>query len=131
MDTSQPKSLTIPPEVKTFLEGIMTDANLTTLDQEMRDEMVKELFARLDAFVTSKLVEGLPPEQLESFMKMADEGKSKEETQAFLTKHLPNAPEFFANAFGEFRDLYLGNVALGKHEEELKHQDKKDLKSSQ
>lgn len=122
MDSTKQQSLQIPPEIRTFLEGILTDANLTSVDQEMRDEMVKELFARLDAFVTEKLVAQLPEDQLDPFMKMADEGKSKEETQAFLSKHIPNAPEFFAKTFAEFRDLYLGNIALAKHSEELKEQ---------
>lgn len=122
MDSTKQQSLQIPPEIRTFLEGILTDANLTSVDQEMRDELVKELFARLDAFVTEKLVAQLPEDQLDPFMKMADEGKSKEETQAFLSKHIPNAPEFFAKTFAEFRDLYLGNIALAKHSEELKEQ---------
>jgi hypothetical protein len=81
----------------------------------MREEMIKELFARLDNFITATLVEKLSPEDTESFIKMNEEKKSKEEIEKFLQEKLPNAGETMTNAFMEFRDLYLGNVVAQRN----------------
>lgn len=108
-------NLQIPPEVRNFLEGILTDAGMTTLDSEMREEMIKELYARLDNYITAAIVSKLPPEYTEAFIRLNEEKKSQEEIQAFLQDKLPNAQETFALAFSEFRDLYLGNVTVARN----------------
>lgn len=108
-------NLQIPPEVRNFLEGILTDAGMTTLDDQMREEMIKELYARLDNYITSAIVSKLPPEHTEAFIRLNEEKKSQEEIQQFLQDKLPNAHETFALAFSEFRDLYLGNVTVARN----------------
>lgn len=109
-------NLQIPPEIRNFLEGILTDAGMTTLDSEMREEMIKELYARLDNYITSAIVSKLPPEYSEEFIRLNEEKKSQEEIQQFLQDKLPNAQETFALAFSEFRDLYLGNVMVARND---------------
>lgn len=109
------KTLQIPPEIRTFLEGLLQDAGMTTLDDQMREEMIKELYARLDSFITSVIMENLPPEKLEEFTKMAEEKKTRQEMEEFLKAHVPNAAEVMAQAFIEFRNLYLGNVAVARN----------------
>lgn len=108
-------NLQIPPEVRNFLEGLLQDAGMTTLDEGMREEMIKELYARLDNYITSAIVSKLPPEHAEAFISLNEEKKSQEEIQAFLQDKLPNAQEVFALAFSEFRDLYLGNVSAARN----------------
>ena len=108
-------NLQIPPEVRNFLEGILTDAGMTTLDDEMREEMIKELYARLDNYITSAIVSKLPSEYSEEFIRLNEEKKSQQEIQQFLQDKLPNAQETFALAFSEFRDLYLGNVTVARN----------------
>lgn len=102
--------LTITPEVRTFLEGLLKDSGMTTLNDEMKEEMIKELYARLDNFMTSVLIDSLPPEHLETFIKMNEEKKSQPEVEAFLKEKVPNAAEILAKAFMDFREEYLGNV---------------------
>src|ERR1035437_10931160 len=83
MDSNQTQNtkLTIPPEVRSFLEGILKDANMTTLDESMREEMINELFARLDAYMASVIVDNLPAENLEEFTKMNEDKKSQTEIE--------------------------------------------------
>lgn len=113
MDTNQ--TLQIPSEIRTFLEGLLTDAGMTALDAEMKEEMVKELFVRLDNYTTSVIVDNLPPEHLDAFIKLAEEKKPREEIESFLKVNMPNAAEVFAKALMDFRDLYLGNVAVARN----------------
>lgn len=109
------QTLQIPEEIQTFLEGLLKDAGMTTLDSEMREEMVKELFARLDNYMTSVIIDNLPSEHLEAFIKMNEEKKSREEIEKFLKDNMPNATEVFAKALVDFRELYLGNITTARN----------------
>ena len=106
----------IPPEVKTYLEGLLADAGMSFTDDQMKEEMVKELYARLDNYVASIIVDYLPSEHYETFIKMNEEGKPKEEVENFLKQNLPNAQTVFAKAFADFRQMYLGGVAVKRNE---------------
>ncbi len=105
----------IPQDVRDYLEGILKDANMLSLDDDMKEEMVKELYARLDNYITSVLVDTMPPDQLEPFIKMNEDKKPKAEIETFVKQHLPNAQEVFTKAFVGFRDMYLGNVAVKRN----------------
>lgn len=107
--------LEIPAEIRSFLEGLLTDANMTTLDDEMKEEMIKELFARLDSYITAAIVDNMPQEHLEEFIAMNESKKSREEIEGFLKEHMPNSQEVFTKTFMEFRDLYLGGVTVARN----------------
>ena len=104
----------IPQDIRAFLESLLQDANMTTLDDQAREEMIKQLFVRLDNFMLTTIMEALPGEKLEEFTKMSEEGKDRTELEAYLKANIPNAEEVFARAMLTFRDMYLGNVAVGK-----------------
>jgi len=109
------QQLQIPAEVRSFLEGILQDANMQSLDDAMRQEMISELFARLDSYMTSVIIDNLPPEHLEEFTKMNEEKKSREEIEAFLKEKVPNVQEILTKAFMDFREMYLTNVAVSRN----------------
>ena len=117
MDNTQNQTtrLEIPPEVRSFLEGLLSDANMTTLDDAMREEMINELFARLDSYMTSVIVDKMPPEHLEDFIKMNEEKKSRQEIEAYLKEKMPNAQDVLTRAFMDFRDMYLKNVTVARN----------------
>lgn len=100
----------IPPEIKNFLEGLIQDAGIATLDDQMHDEMIKELFARLDSFITTTIIDSLPSDKAEEFIKMSEAARPQDELQAYLTANVPNSQEVFKDAFTKFRTMYLGNV---------------------
>ena len=103
---------TIPEEVRPYLEGLLADANIHPVDAAMQEDMLLDLYVRLDNYLATAILDNMPPEHLDAFIKLNKEAKSKEEIEAFLQKNLPNAQEVFAKAFVAFRDIYLGNVAL-------------------
>lgn len=108
------QGLQIPPEIRTFLESLLQDAGMTSLDDGMREEMIKELFARLDSYITSTIIQNLPQEHIEPFVKMTEENRPQSEIQAYLQEKMPNAQDVFAKAFMEFRDMYLGNSTVAR-----------------
>lgn len=112
MDNNQ--SVEIPQEIRSFLESLIQDAKMI-LDEGMKEEMIKELYARLDSFITTSIIDNLPPENLEEFIKINEEKKSQSEIEQFLKDKMPNAQDVFAKAFADFRALYLGNVAAAKN----------------
>lgn len=106
----------IPKEVREFLEGILKDAGMTPADEAMREEMVAQLFARLDSYITSVLVDKMPPEKMEDFIKMNQEGKPKEEVEEYIKNNLPDATDVLAGAFSDFRAMYLSGVADSRNQ---------------
>lgn len=111
----QAQAIEIPAEIRSFLEGLLQDSGMTSLDEQMREDMIQELYVRLDNFLTAQIVDNLPPEQLEPFIEMNEQQKSRQEIEDFLKTHLPNAQDVFAKAFVEFRNLYLGNAAVAQN----------------
>ena len=105
-----PKILQIPPSVRSLLESILNDAGLNSLDQKMRDEMITNLYLKLDKYMLTTIVANLPADKLEEFTKMAETGKNQEELNVYLKKHIPDAEKIFARSMLEFRELYLGTV---------------------
>lgn len=114
MDSQNPQqsneTLQIPDEIRNFLEGILQDAGMTAIDERMRQDMLKELYNRLDDYMLSTIVEKLSPEKTEEFTKMAESGKTREELEAYLKANIANAVEVFAQSMLEFRNLYLSNT---------------------
>lgn len=96
----------------------MQDGGIRSADAVMHEEMLKELFARFDNFMTSSIVENLAEEDMEEFIQMGNEGKSKEEIEKFITEKIPNAQDVFSKAMMDFRDTYLGNVSAFRNTEQ-------------
>ncbi len=115
MDNAQTGKLEIPQDVRAYLEGILNDANMKSLDDAMREEMINELFARLDSYMTSVIVDNMPPENLDEFIKMNEEKKSREEIETYLKDKVPNAQEILTKAFMDFRDMYLRSVTVARN----------------
>lgn len=108
------KIMNIPNDIKQYLDGILQEAGMLTLDDKTREAMIEELFTQLDNYLASLIVKNLQPADLETFIKLNEEKKSKEEIEAFVKEKLPNAQQIFSNALVDFRNLYLDNVAIAR-----------------
>lgn len=117
-----PANSQIPQEIHTFLESLLTDSGMSILDEETKEEMIKEMYVRLDNYIASIIIDKLPPEHLETFSQMNEEKKSKEEVEKFLKEKMPNYHEVFAEAFANFRQLYIGNVTVSRNSEDIMKQ---------
>lgn len=107
----------IPEDIRGFLESILQDAGMLTLDDDVREGMIQELFFQLDNYLASVIVKNLEPADLEAFIKMNEEQKSKEEIEAFVNEKIPNAQEVFSTALLDFKQMYLENVESARDEE--------------
>ena len=104
----------IPAEIRGFLEGLIADSG-RIYEPEMQEEKIKELFIRLDSFIISAIIEHMPPEHLDEFIKLNDENKPRNEIEAFVKAHMPNAEAVFSKAFVDFRELFLNNVSAARN----------------
>lgn len=114
---SAPVATNIPPEIRTYLENILSDANISSVDEVMQEELIAELFARFDNFLTAKIIDNLPPEHIDEFIKMNEDNLPDDQIQAYLMKHMPNAEDQFARFFIEFRERYLGNILIARSDD--------------
>lgn len=107
----------IPEDVKVYLENILKDANMTYLDEQTHQDMLTELYSQLDNFLTSVIVDKMPPEYIDEFIKLNNESATKEQAQKFIQDHLPTSQQVLSEAFVQFRDMYVHNVSVAKGEE--------------
>lgn len=108
--TQQTIKLEIPEEVRKYLESLLYDTHVTLLDEEMKEEMIEEIYKRLDSYLAATIINSLPPQYIEEFINMNEAKKPKDEVEQFLKEKMPNMQEVFANAFIEFRNMYLGKI---------------------
>lgn len=110
MDTNQQAPMQIPAEISTYLNNLLIDAGMDAIDDVMREEMIKELFVRLDAYISQVIVEELPDDTFDQFIKLHEEQKPQAEIEKFLTDNVPNIQDVMGKAFADFREMYLANV---------------------
>lgn len=104
----------IPPEIRQFLEQLLKESEMLTLDDQMKEGMIEELFYQLENYLVTVIVDHLQPDDLEKFIAMNQEKKSKEEIEQFVNEKVPNAQEIFTNAFLEFKKMYLEDITTAK-----------------
>lgn len=101
----------IPSEIQAYLESLIQEANISATEDKAKEELVRYLFDKLDKFLAAKIVENMTPEDTEAFIKLNEEGKSREEIDTFIKEHMQNPQEVFTRAFIDFRDFYLTGQA--------------------
>lgn len=93
--------------VNDFLGALLDEAGMD-MSVEVRQQMLKDLHARLQDRFFGQVVISLSDSDLTQFRKMSESGASQEEMEKFIQSHVPNAPEVFASAMASFRNDYLG-----------------------
>jgi hypothetical protein len=121
---STPVQAEVPQEIRTFLEGILIEANLATIDADFHEEMIRQLYIRLDAFLVAKIIDALPDEKIEEFITIDVGGQDPKKIQEFLSQHIEKTQEFMMGALDEFAQLYLGSVAQSRADQAIDHFDK-------
>ena len=106
----QNQGLQIPPDVRVYLDGLLEDVGITPVDEAMKEEMIKELFARLDNYITTTIIDNMPEEHIDAFIKMNEDEKPQKEIEEFLKEKMTNYQEVFSKAFADFRELYISNI---------------------
>lgn len=102
----------IPPEIRGFIDNLIREAGITPIDEAMNEEIVLEIYSRLDNFITTAIIENMPPQHIDEFIKLNEENRPQPEIEQFIREKMPNSREVFAKALIDFRDIYLGNVVV-------------------
>lgn len=100
-------TIRIPDTIRPYLESIITDAEIRVLDEAMKEEIINELFLQLDDYLAAVIVDNLQKDDLEVFITMNKEKRSREEVEDFVRAKIPNAQDVFTNAFIEFKKVYV------------------------
>lgn len=104
---AQRNTVTVPQEIRNYLESLIHEANVAVFDEKTKEDLVQYLFNKLDRFLAAKIVENMSAEDTKEFIKLNQEKKSKEEIDAYINAHMQNPQEVFTRAFVDFRDFYL------------------------
>jgi Protein of unknown function (DUF5663) len=106
----------IPEEIRAYLEGILEDGEMVLRD-EAKEKMMQQLFVELNRFLLTKVVQVLPQEKMEAFVKLNESNPAPEKITEYLQQNLPNAQEVFQQAFEEFREIYLDGVDTSREKQ--------------
>jgi len=123
---SSQQTVHIPSEIRAYLEDILRAANMPNIPEPQKENMIQELYSRLDQFLITTIAEYLPEDKVEEFAKMADTNPTAEQIQQYLQANVPNVQDVFTVAFAQFRKLYLEGVnqAAAAQEAEEKNEEK-------
>lgn len=102
----------ITPEIRRFLENLLVEANITPVDDLMEEQLIQELYVRLDNFMAKAIFENMPPEHIEEFIKMNEENWPKEKINQFISEKIPSSQDVFAKTLILFHDIYLGEAGV-------------------
>src|SRR5205807_629061 len=103
-DTHTPNQhLDIPGEIRTYLNALLDASGMKDADTTTREDMVQELFLKLDDYIIDRVVEYMPVEKLDEFTAFMQKNPSKEAVEQYIQSNVPNAQDIFTVAFADFR----------------------------
>ncbi len=105
------------PELHQFLRELLIDAGQTDMPPELEEQMIKDLYTRLEDRLMLAALERLTEQQQEELERMAERKKSAEAVEIYLKQHIPDYDKFFAQVLEDFRALYVEASKDGEAEE--------------
>lgn len=95
-------------ELTIFINQLLDQKGLGSLDAEVREQLVSDLEKRLVDQINRALVEALPEDKLAEFTKLADSNSSDEQLQTFLSQNGVDSQKVTTDAMLQFKQAYLG-----------------------
>ncbi len=100
------------PNIKKFLEGLLVEAGMSELPEAEREQMIQDLYIRLEDKLMLSVLEALPEDKRADFQgRIEADDMSAEQVEQYIRENLPNYQQVFAQAFAHFRELYLSGTA--------------------
>ncbi|OGZ01202.1 MAG: hypothetical protein A2946_01730 [Candidatus Liptonbacteria bacterium RIFCSPLOWO2_01_FULL_53_13] len=96
----------VSPSIEKFVDLLVTEKGLGNLDPEVLAQVKRDLSSRAEDRVNAVILSKMPPENLEAFEKLLDDG-SAEDVQAFCAKNIPDLDQVVAAELLAFRTTYL------------------------
>src|SRR5436190_21028266 len=104
----------IPSEIQDYLDSLLREAGVEPLSKEIHQTMMEELYVELERYTVNRIIENMPLEYIETFLKLQEAQNSAEEKEAFLIKHIPNINQVYLDSFLEFKKMYIESVRKAK-----------------
>jgi hypothetical protein len=100
------------PEIRKFLQELLRDAGQTGLGSELENQMIEDLYSRLEDRLIVTALSCLDPDQRAQLEELSNQksGDLSAETDAFFRKNIPDYDQVFARALVDFRNLYISAV---------------------
>jgi hypothetical protein len=92
------------PEIKKYLQELLHDAGQTGLGEEIENQMIEDLYSRLEDRLIITAMGHLSDAQQDELEGM---GKDAAKTEAYLRKNIPDYDKVFSQVLVDFRNLYI------------------------
>ena len=100
--------LTFAQVVADFLNLLLDEGGMGTVSPEVRIQMLSDLRLRLNEKIFAAILSRLDDEKVTEFRELVEKKSSGEEVEKFIDNNVPDAQDFFAQVFMNFRNDYLG-----------------------
>ena len=95
-------------ELTIFINQVLDQKGLGSLDAEVREQLVSDLEKRLVDQINRALIEALPEAKLAEFTSLADSKATDEQLQGFLSQNGVDSQAVTADTMLQFKQAYLG-----------------------
>lgn len=92
--------------IQAFVERLLEEKNLGTLDPEVMEQVRGELEMRVEDRINAVILSHIPEEKLEEFETIVDTG-DEEKIQSFCQEHIPSLDVILGDELKVFRETYL------------------------
>lgn len=99
-------------DLLTFCELLLTKKGLQNLPEEVKSNVLMDLYTRVDNWIMTSLMQALKPEQLRAFQELTEkqedpENPAPEVLQDFFISQISNYGELVENSLKDFAKTYL------------------------
>ena len=106
----------IPPELRRYLDGLLTLAGLPR-DPAEQEQALQDLFQRLNRFTFQAYINSLTPPTRAIFEEMVAAHLTPFELERFIHDNIADLARVHTNALHAFRRQYLHEVAVARKKE--------------
>lgn len=93
-------------QINMFLDKLLAEKGMTGLDQEIYEQLRKDLYSRVEDRLNAAILDSLPKHVWPDFEKLLDQ-KEQKPIHDFLEKHIPDLQTVIASTLLSFRSVYL------------------------
>ena len=105
----QPPTATIDPDIRLFLDDLLDEKGIFFSSPETREQMIQDLYVRLEKFILLTLAKELSPEDGNQLLQLIENQAPKSTIQAFLQLKIPDLNNKMANVLLQFKSIYLAS----------------------
>lgn len=106
MDQNQTQ-VQIPEPIRLFLDSCLWDKGIKDVPEEMKEEMIRNLAARLNSWMMHAALMHLPNEYADEFEVLSENTSDPNLIQEFFQVKVPNLDKVLSESMIEFKKAYV------------------------